>query len=305
LDASSTLSTQLTFAVYNAYVKDLTLPAPLTIKDIQTDWVLVADDGEEMHLDIWADNTPDASPGGTQLAAGGKRMIGIPTAGTPDGSVIPELPVRDDVVDTNPFDVGGDLLLGLNDGTYYDRFGPNFPELAFAGDPADDDEVWWSFISNPESPWFRVTETFNVPGESFVDAATGITVYTAGPSNITDPDAGTGLGLIGQFIPGSSLISPLAVNTLGIPLVNADGTGKGNNMLVPGEDYQLTGQFLFGGENTGAWDSDYNTFTFQNGEPGSVGTLTQLKGPLVPEPVTMAGLMLGVGSLLGYVRKRR
>ena len=27
--------------------------------------------------------------------------------------------------------------------------------------------------------------------------------------------------------------------------------------------------------------------------------------PVIPEPVTMAGLMLGVGSLLGYVRRRR
>jgi hypothetical protein len=26
---------------------------------------------------------------------------------------------------------------------------------------------------------------------------------------------------------------------------------------------------------------------------------------VVPEPVTMAGLMLGIGSLVGYARKRR
>jgi hypothetical protein len=40
-------------------------------------------------------------------------------------------------------------------------------------------------------------------------------------------------------------------------------------------------------------------------DPWLVGTSDPAFGEFVPEPVTMAGLMLGVGSLVGYVRRRR
>ncbi|MCK4627295.1 MAG: PEP-CTERM sorting domain-containing protein [Phycisphaerae bacterium] len=285
---------QLTFALYHAYVDDMTLGISfdgLTGGSvIETDFVLTGTD-ENLHFDVWADDTPDASIGDPNGA--GKRYAGLSTAGIATPSeVIHELPVRSDTVDTNNV-TGGDLLIDLDDGTYYDRFGDGWGELAFAGDPNDDDEVFWSFVGNPESPFFRVRETFDA-GEWFIDPVTGIKVFIAGPSGIQVPKAG--LVITGQLTPGLSLAPAGKTNS---------GYGFGNNSLVAGDDYQLTGAFRFGAEDTGAYDSDYNTFTFQQGEPGSVATLTQLKGGLIPEPLTMLGLFLGVGSLAGYIRKRK
>ena len=282
---------QLSFSLYNTYVQGMTMT--IAAERIDTEWILVADEGKQLQFDVWADATADATLGNTVAPAGGTRYLGEPTAGTPDGSVIHELPVRDEAVDTNAVP-GGDLLVSLSDGTYYDRFGSGWPELAFAGDPADDDYVLWSFVGNPDSI-FTVRETFNLGGaETFIDAATGVLVYISGPSSIMDPFV-SGFGLVGQLIPGVSLA----------PGGKTDGgVGWGNKYLFG--EYQITADFRFGAENTGAWDSDYNTFTFQQGEPGSVGTLTQLKGMiLIPEPLTMLGVFMGVGGIAGYIRKRR
>lgn len=293
---------QLTFSVYNGYVEDLAL-APGTVGvsggQILTDFVLSGADGEEVHLDIWADDTPDATLGQVtgSAATAGKRYVGVPAA----GSARPELPVRDNDGDTDGDgfnDVPGTLMVDINDGTYYDRgtTGTPWEEIAFAGDPADDDHVFWSFLGNPDS-LFRVNESFTVgPGESFTDPVSGITVFTSGPSLTVDPTVGPGFSIVGQFNPGASLVTTAGKT-------DAGGVGFGNHLLA--DDYVLTAGFRFGGSITGAYDSDPNTFTFQQGEPGSVGTLTQLEGTLIPEPVTMAGMFLGLGSLVGYVRKRR
>jgi len=286
-------NTQLGFAAYNAYVSGITLsPVDGVTGLINTTFVLTAGTpNERLHFDVWADNTPDATLGGTVNPPGGQRYLGVPGAGVPPGSAIPELPVRDTLTD------GSGLLPSLGDGTYYDRNGKGWPELAFAGAPADDDVVFWSWEGNPGSV-FTVAEQFAIPGETFVDQF-GNTIYVSGPSILLSPYV-AGFGIVGQLVKGTSLVDP---NGYTRTVVNPDGSGLGNNLL-DNNPYILTANFDFGGLRTGAYDSDQNTFTFQQGDPGAIGNLTQLTGGLVPEPLTMVGLFLGLGGLGRYLRRR-
>jgi len=68
-----------------------------------------------------------------------------------------------------------------------------------------------------------------------------------------------------------------------IPAWNAAGTAQ--DKLV-----DLTVSFDGTSNDSGAW---------------LLRTSDPMEGDLVPEPVTMAGLMLGIGSLVGYARRRR
>jgi hypothetical protein len=290
-DSQADADVQLTFAVYNAHVSELELDASeIGALDqagfLGTEFIVTSDDG--IHLDIWADETVDAE---IADAGGETRYLSATTAGT---GTTPELPVRD----TN-----GTLLVSPDDGTYYDReaAGVAWENIDFAGNPADDDEVFWSFVGNPETDKFKVTEAFSTDGEviTMLNLATPnpddtLDVLVQGPSDIVDP----AFGFEGQFIPGMSLAPAGKTN---------GGFGFGNvPFLLADGDYTLSGELEFGAGATGTYDSDPFTFTFQQGEPGSVGDLTQLQGELiVPEPVTMAGMFLGLGSLVGYVRKRR
>ena len=293
---------QLTFALYNAKVTNMTLNVG-TGDQLLTDYTIAADPNNTLHFDVWADATPDASLGSP--LGPGQRYQSAPTA---NGNRTPELPVRDDNAPGN----AGTLLVSLSDGTYYDRAGGGWGELDFAGNPADDDQVMWSFVGNPNNSLFEVTEGFSlVPGvsESFTAAAdlngdgdtldtvngvseAAVTVFISGSSDVLDPSF---MSLQGQLIPGLSLAP--AGKTVG-------GYGFYNSLNLL-NDYIVTADFAFGGKNTGAYDSDPRTFTFQQGFPGGVGTLTQITGQLIiPEPLTVLGVLMGVGGLAGYIRRR-
>lgn len=77
----------------------------------------------------------------------------------------------------------------------------------------------------------------------------------------------------------------------------------------------LPNEFLFVGEGfTDAglpytieayWNDQEGTLTFDPTNNGIQGNFVNGSLTVVPEPVTMAGLMLGVGALGGYLRRRR
>jgi len=67
--------------------------------------------------------------------------------------------------------------------------------------------------------------------------------------------------------------------------------------LVIGQDYTLW---------FSAWTNNwYVEDDYGNGEWGSFEIQGTLKATAVPEPVTMAGLVMGIGALGGYIRRRR
>jgi hypothetical protein len=53
-----------------------------------------------------------------------------------------------------------------------------------------------------------------------------------------------------------------------------------------------------------AWQTTHETWVFTVRTGDALYSVTDVREP-VPEPVTMAGLMLGLGGLVGYIRKRR
>jgi len=61
--------------------------------------------------------------------------------------------------------------------------------------------------------------------------------------------------------------------------------------------------------NTNGYGSNYAAFwgpqIGMSGTYGTTFTVSQIDLNVVPEPVTMAGLALGIGSIAGYVRRRR
>ena len=279
--ADSNPNPQLTFALYNAKINNLTLNTGAGDQLITNYIIDPSSPANNLHFDVWADATPDASLGAT--AGTGERYQ---SAATANSNCTPELPVRDN----NAPGFRGTLMVNLADGTYYDRSASkHWGELAFAGDPTDDDQVMWSFVGNPMS-FFEVTQGFGLnPGtsESFTapadlngdgdanDTVNGVSeaavsVYISGSSKVTPPPI---LQLQGQLIPGQSLAP--AGKTYG-------GFGSCNNLLHG--DYTLSANLVFGGQNTGAYDSDPGTFSYQQGFPGGVGPLTQLTIRAVPIP---------------------
>jgi len=280
---------QITFAVYNGYVQHMAI-APIHIDAVSSGGQMLVRftlGGENpLHLDFYADETPDAMAG---APVGGRRYGSVPgTIGT-----TPELPLRDD-------DPAGTLLVGLNDGTYYDRNASGWGDMAWTGSPADDDEVMWSFVGNPDSDFhmmgdfytgpdnevFLMTWDAGTPGDPSDDIITP--VHTSGRGNLTH------FSFDGQFIPGTSL-APAGKLT-------ADGKGFLNYLLMDGQPYPLSGHFLFGGDRIGAYDSDPNTWSLEQ-EPLGTVSLTQFSGPLVPEPMTLS--ILTAGMALVVLRRRR
>jgi hypothetical protein len=57
-------------------------------------------------------------------------------------------------------------------------------------------------------------------------------------------------------------------------------------------------------KNQTYWTGEIRLLINEPGEP-DLWAVQELKLDLVPEPITMAGLMLGIGSIAGYVRRRR
>ncbi len=239
------------------------------------------------HLDFWADPTPDATLGAVTGVSGQRYQTSTNSQDT-------ELPVRDD-------DAAGTLMVDLDTGQYYDQTtGGDWGELAFAGDPSDDDYVLWSFTGNPNAT-LQIQETWNtvdsfqfdVDGDGTLD-----TVYVGGESRIRFVDNP-------QFVPGASAVTDAIV---GRDVVRADGTGFGNHLLTGA--YNISGLFVWGESKVGAFDSDPRTWTFQQGWPlgpdgGAVGSQTLLAGQIIPEPLTVLGVVGGIAGLGGYIRKRR
>jgi len=279
---------QVTFILFDAAVQDMALntssfifPAPFEDKSfggmLFTDWKL---GGEEnpLKLEFFGDWTADAETG---MLPGDIRYKSVsPTAG---GG--PELPIRD---------TDGTLLFDPINGTYYDVNG-SFGNLAFVGDPADNETRFWTMIGNPDA-FFNVSESFTLGGD-FAEAFTvafdpdgpgpldpyDVTFYAAGPSEV-------GIAMEGQLIR------------------NDDDPGTQNSGLMPVDhpygDYHISAKFNFGGVITGAYDSDPWTFSFQQ-EPIGIVTNTQISGYLIPEPATMATLVMGVSLVVGRIRRRR
>ncbi len=278
---------QLTFAIYNAHLKTLSLNLGMG-NQIVGEWAL--DGLNPAHLDIWADATPDADFG---LPSGGNRYLS--TVNSLSGSG-PELPIRD-TVDSDG-DGRKDLFVNLNTGTYSDTngaAGTDWKGIDFAGGAGDDDSVMWSFVGNPNSI-FKIAQNFVLSGGETFTAGwdsdgndetppTEIIVLASANSRIMDPLING--CLLGQFIPGTSLAT-------GLP-------GEYNHLLIGEDPYILTGDFSLGGATTGAHDSDPYTFSGQQGILGGVGNLSQLHGE-IPEPATLT--LLGV-AIVGVLRRRR
>ena len=297
----TTTTPELTYVLYNAPVKTMAMDdnTVYTTRKIETTFVLNDEQtGERLHVDVYADTIPaNASivPGTRYGSAPGTNPL-----------LQPELPIRDPAIPDDPNNPSAGLLVDLDDGTYYNRFGnPGLTNIDFGGDPGNLNEgLMWSFVGNPhEDAEFVITEDFQIGGagvEFFVDPNTGLTVYTQGDSGTFE------VSDEGILIPGPSS-SPKATFQTNVDYGSGTGgeiAGFLNWKLRTGEDYKLSGAFRFGGV-TGAYDSDPDTFTFQQQPIGSV-TLTQLSGPLlVPEPVTMLGVLLAVGGIGGYLRRRR
>ena len=282
---------QLTFAVYNARVTNMGLNATDDGSQggfMKTTFQITGSEG--VHLDVYADATPDAR---RDAPPSGRRYTSVTGALVSD----PQLPLRDD-------GAGATLLCNPRDGTYYDRAGGGWGGMDWAGNPADDDKVMWSFVGNPQSQ-FVVNESFNTSptGETFpmtwagpdgiagnADDVTTI-VHAAGSSELN-----TQIIIEGQFRPGKSLAPG--------DKLTADGLGFLNVNLAGGYDYHLSGEFLFGGSRTGSYDSDPRTWSFHQ-DPTGAYTLTQLSGLLVPEPTTLVLLMAGAAFLLLRRNRRR
>ncbi len=136
-----------------------------------------------------------------------------------------------------------------------------------------------------------------------------VEVFVSGTSNLI-PE----VSMVGVLTPGPSLSPKALRNDLvwydydnwmkddGDP--EQEHAGFLNHLLIKGEDYKLSGSFLWGGKNTGAYDSDPDTFSFQE-VPFGVDNLLQLSGPLAPEPITALSVLLAAGGLGGYFRRRR
>ena len=73
--------------------------------------------------------------------------------------------------------------------------------------------------------------------------------------------------------------------------------------LSPGDTYFCKPEFIMAGPA----DSDYTNLVTRvtSGYVGHTLDIQTVVSTAVPEPLTIAGLVLGVGSLVGYVRKRR
>ena len=84
--------------------------------------------------------------------------------------------------------------------------------------------------------------------------------------------------------------------------LDAGATWNGEwEFLVDGSKYNLGTSAA-----PGVWVEDFfGDYTLSGGTPGGGLNQNMGSGYPVPEPVTMAGLMLGIGSLVGYVRRRR
>jgi hypothetical protein len=134
--------------------------------------------------------------------------------------------------------------------------------------------------SNPSSPVLSGIPTFNGP----------ISVLFSSPV--------AGVGLEGGWFNG--------INSTTIEAYDAQGNILGNitNSQLGLEFYGLadsSGQNVISGISFYITGNEPAGFAIDNLTFGAAGQINDL----VPEPVTVAGMLLGVSSLIGYVRRRR
>ncbi len=168
---------------------------------------------------------------------------------------------------------------------------------SLAGDP-----VWGAggavavFAYDPanmkSTPWLYDAAIMNALNDEF---GFGLSEIDLDAMMTWDADCGTG-----EFDPttldpttglGDSIMFSLA------PVTGTNATLDGGEIFV----YDALGiRYLYHGCHL--WDTTFNSVTEYGTACENVNALEAVS---VPEPVTIAGVMLGVGSLLGYVRRRR
>jgi hypothetical protein len=134
--------------------------------------------------------------------------------------------------------------------------------------------------ANPTSPVLSGTPIFN------------------GPVSVLFSSPVAGVGLTGGYFDGISGTTIEAYDALGNVL------GSITNSQLGLEFYGLadsSGQNVISGISFFITGSEPAGFAIDNLTFGAGGQIHDL----VPEPVTMAGMLLGVSSLIGYVRRRR
>ena len=102
-------------------------------------------------------------------------------------------------------------------------------------------------------------------------------------------------------------IAAAAGPSIGFWNIDIDSSmGEDFSFAVSGVTLSGDTDYWFGLEATGSNAVGWRQ-TQSLGTPGATGHVFELSGDatVVPEPVTMAGLVLGIGSLAGYVRRRR
>jgi hypothetical protein len=104
--------------------------------------------------------------------------------------------------------------------------------------------------------------------------------------SVFEPSGGTGTGSFDIFLSWTGGTQLALFDTNGFPNEFAPPTPNGETA-----DLRLKGTIV--------------PLVLPLGDPWLVGTSDPAYGTMVPEPITMAGLMLGVGSVVGYVRRRR
>jgi len=154
------------------------------------------------------------------------------------------------------------------------------PGVALALDPSGPDTYTTMDGSNPSSPVLTGTPLFN------------------GPVSVLFSTPVAGVGLEGGYFDAVGGTTIEAFDSLGNSLGSITNT-------------QLGLEFYGLADSTGANVISCISFYITGSEPAgfAIDDLTfgsaQDIPDLVPEPVTMAGLLLGMGALGGYIRRRR
>jgi hypothetical protein len=142
---------------------------------------------------------------------------------------------------------------------------------------------------NAPYPWSRMWQPDNQVawGVTFTDYAYAFTATFADPA--TPEDDG---------FTSSGLATSIVGNFSGQFVVTDDADG--HPITGVGDTYGFNIDF-----NSAWFDPDGGTGISDLGyEYGVITPYSAFSGPAVPEPISMAGLMMGVGSLVGYVRRR-
>jgi hypothetical protein len=242
--------------------------------------------------------------GNPRAASATFQTVDNASKGKKSGTTIPYLRVT--LTNTSPFDVADppEVLMAVffdvqNEPTFTGGsaalasgsqvlFEPTFTGTDLSGTRAYDSQLVWPidpYTGLPRKPFgFEA----NYGGQSQGLSAVGLDLF--GPSDILDPAA--------QH-PGEET----PPDGLSYGILSA-GYAGGGNTAVTGQFPLIKNSvvFTFTGIPAGfvASTSSITNVVFQYGT--SLGPCTE--PPPIPEPVTMVGMLLGIGSLVRYVRRR-